>query len=388
MQLTTDGLKAYLDAVEGVFGVDLDYTRLMKLCGQTPHPPVRGLRATGASCAGLGLYGTRTAMLTRRSLLAAGLATIAPAALRPALAAGTQESFAAFLAGVRKDARRIGVSQATLDRAFAGIHVNQRVIDLDHHQPEFTFTWQQYRSRIVSESRVANGRAQLVRNRDLLNRVAERYGVPAGIIIGIWGLESDYGRETGGFNVIEALATLSWEGRRAAFFRSELMDALRILQSGDITPAQMTGSYAGAMGQTQFMPDSFLKYAVDYSGTGRRDIWNDLGCVFASTANYLAREGWQRGIPWGEAARLPPGFDPSLAGRDNRRPLGDWTRFGVARMGAAAVPDGTQTAVILPGGAGDEAFLAYYPSFLAIRRYNPSDFYCICIGLIGDRVAA
>jgi len=224
--------------------------------------------------------------------------------------------------------------------------------------------------------------------RALLDRVAAQYGVPAGIILGIWGLESDYGAATGGFNVIEALATLSWEGRRAAFFRSELMDALRILQSGDITAAQMTGSYAGAMGQTQFMPDSFLKYAVDYSGTGRRDIWGDFGCVFASTANYLAREGWQRGIPWGEIVRLPAGFDPSLAGREHRRPLKEWVDRGVAPTGSVPVPMTTLTAVILPDGAGGEAFFAYHPNFQAIRRYNPSDFYCISVGLLGDRVAA
>jgi membrane-bound lytic murein transglycosylase B len=323
-------------------------------------------------------------MLTRRALLAAAslAGAVAPAA------AQTATSFAAFIAGVRRDAQRAGIAPATLDRAFANVHANQRVIELDRHQPEFTLTWEQYRSRIVSDARVAKGRALYGRNRALLDSVAVRYGVPAGIVMGIWGLESDYGAATGGFNVIEALATLSWEGRRAAFFRSELMDALRILQSGDITAAQMTGSYAGAMGQTQFMPDSFLKYAVDYSGTGRRDIWNDLGCVFASTANYLAREGWQAGLPWGEIARLPAGFDPSLAGRDNRRPLGEWTRLGVARLGGAPVPAATPTAVILPGGAGSEAFLAYHPNFLAIRRYNPSDFYCISVGLIGDLVAA
>jgi membrane-bound lytic murein transglycosylase B len=321
-------------------------------------------------------------MLTRRSLLAVPLAaTAAPAAAQSG-------SFAAFVAGVRRDAQRAGISPATFDRAFANVHVNQRVIDLDHHQPEFTLTWEQYRSRIVSDARVARGRALYARNRALLDRVTDRYGVPGGIIMGIWGLESDYGVATGGFNVIEALATLSWEGRRAAFFRSELMDALRILQSGDITADRMTGSYAGAMGQTQFMPDSFLKYAVDFSGTGRRDIWNDLGCVFASTANYLAREGWQASLPWGEIARLPPGFDASLAGRENRRPLGEWTRLGVTRLGGAPVPAGTATALILPGGAGGEAFLAYHPNFLAIRRYNPSDFYCISVGLIGDLVAA
>ncbi len=289
---------------------------------------------------------------------------------------------------MRRDARAAGITAAVLDRAFAGLQPNPRVIELDRHQPEFTLTWAQYRSRIVSDARVARGRQLLAQNRALLGAVAARYGVPAGIVVGIWGLESNYGQSTGGFNVIDALATLAWEGRRAAFFRAELMDALRILQSGDITLAQMTGSYAGAMGQTQFMPDSFLKYAVDYSGSGRRDIWNDLGCVFASTANYLAREGWQPGVPWGEIARLSPAFDPSLAGHDHRRPLAEWRRLGVGRTGAQPLPPTTPAAVLLPGGAGGEAFLAYQPSYRAIYRYNPSDFYCISVGLIGDLVTA
>jgi membrane-bound lytic murein transglycosylase B len=325
-------------------------------------------------------------MLTRRTILAT--APLAAAALASAPAWSADQTFTAFIAGVRRDAARNGISEAVLDRAFAGVHVNQRVIELDQHQPEFTLTWAQYRARIVSKDRVAKGRSVYGLHRDLLDRVAAQYGVPAGIIVGIWGLESDYGAETGGFNVIEALATLSWEGRRAAFFRSELMDALRILQSGDITPAQMTGSYAGAMGQTQFMPDSFLKYAVDYSGTGRRDIWGDFGCVFASTANYLAREGWRRGLPWGEPAHVPPGFDAALGGREHRRPLSAWQSLGVAPMGSIPVPPDTQAAILLPDGAGGEAFIAYHPNFLAIRRYNPSDFYCICVGLLGDLVTA
>jgi membrane-bound lytic murein transglycosylase B len=205
--------------------------------------------------------------------------------------------------------------------------------------------------------------------------------------MGIWGLESDYGRSTGGFNVIEALATLAWEGRRAAFFRSELMDALKILDHGDITPERMTGSYAGAMGQPQFMPDSYLKFAVDFSGTGKRDIWNDPGDIFGSVANYLARSGWSDRLPWGVAARLPGNFDPAMGGRDNRKKMEDWARLGVQPVGRALPPE-TMAAVILPGGAGSEAFLACHPNFLAIRRYNPSDFYCLSVGLIGDRVTA
>ena len=327
-------------------------------------------------------------MLKRRTFLELTVALAAAPAFAATAGAAESGDFAAFLAGMRRDARAAGISATVLDRAFAGLRPNPRVIDLDRHQPEFTLTWAQYRSRIVSDARVARGRQLLAQHRTLLDAVASRYGVPAGIVVGIWGLESNYGQSTGGFNVIDALATLAWEGRRAAFFRSELLDALRILQSGDIAPEQMTGSYAGAMGQTQFMPDSFLKYAVDYSGSGRRDIWNDLGCVFASTANYLAREGWQRGLPWGEIARLPAGFDPALAGRQHRRPLADWQRLGVGRTGAARLPPTTLAALLLPGGAGGEAYFAYDPSFRAVYRYNPSDFYCISVGLIGDLVTA
>ncbi len=320
-------------------------------------------------------------MLYRRSLLAAAAITAA----RPSAAA--PDSFATLIAGVKAEARRKGIRQTTLDRAFLNVHVNQKVIDLDHHQPEFTLTWQQYRDRIVSDARIAHGRELYARHRALLAAVTNRYGVPPGVIMGIWGLESDYGQSTGGFNVIEALATLASEGRRTAFFRSELMDALTILDHGDIAPGQMTGSYAGAMGQPQFMPDSYLKFAVDFSGNGRRDIWNDPGDIFASVANYLAKSGWSDRLPWGVAARVSPGFDANLAGRENRRRLADWVGLGVQPVGPALPPD-TTAALILPGGPGGEAFLACHPNFLAIRRYNPSDFYCLSVGLIGDRVTA
>jgi len=319
-------------------------------------------------------------MLDRRSLLAGAAIAVA----RPS-AAATNDSFPTFVAGVKAEARRAGIRQTTLDRAFAGVRVNQKVIDLDHHQPEFTLTWPQYRDRLVSDARVARGRELYARYRTLLAAVTNRYGVQAGVIMGIWGLESDYGQATGGFNVIEALATLSWEGRRAAFFRSELMDALRILDHGDIAPGQMTGSYAGAMGQPQFMPDSFLKFAVDFSGNGRRDIWNDPGDIFGSVANYLAKSGWIDRLPWGVAAQVPADFDTSITGRDNRRRVVEWAAMGVRPVGVA-LPQDTLAALILPGGPGGDAFLACHPNFLAIRRYNPSDYYCLSVGLIGDRV--
>jgi membrane-bound lytic murein transglycosylase B len=334
-------------------------------------------------------------MLTRRTLIAAApavamlpsLAAAQQPAPKPALTMPPLESFQPFIAGVKAEAARAGIKQTTLDRAFAGVRVNQRVIELDRRQPEFTMTWEQYRSRIVSEDRVARGRVLYGQHRALLARVTERYHVPPGVIMGIWGLESNYGQSSGGFNVIEAVATLAWEGRRAAFFRSELMDALKILDSGDVPAAQMIGSYAGAMGQPQFMPDSFLKFAVDFSGTGKRDIWNDIGDVFGSVANYLAKSGWSDRLPWGVAARLPPGFDTTQTGRDHRKPVAEWARMGVQALGNGLPPDAV-AAVIQPGGAGEEAFLACHPNFLAIRRYNPSDFYCLSVGLIGDRVTA
>ncbi len=323
-------------------------------------------------------------MLDRRSLLTALTAVVI------ARNADAAESYSAFLASVAAQARRAGIRQATLNQALGGLQgPNLKVIQLDRHQPESTFTWQHYRDVIVSPTRVSKGRALYAQHRDLLAQVSDHYGVPAGILMGIWGLETDYGQFTGGFNVIDGLATLAWEGRRAAFFRSELMDALRILDAGDISAARMTGSYAGAMGQTQFMPDSFLKYAVDWSGTGRRDIWGDLGCVFASTANYLAREGWQRGLPWGERVIPPPGIDPYSIGHDHRMPVTEWVRLGVRRPDGTAPRYSAQAALLLPGGqSSPDAFLAYYPSYRALRSYNPPDFYCICVGLIGDLVVA
>jgi membrane-bound lytic murein transglycosylase B len=276
-----------------------------------------------------------------------------------------------------------------LERAFVGVHYNARIIQLDRNQPEFRKTWQQYRATAVSQARITRGRELFIKNRELLAAVSNQYGVTAGVIMGIWGMESDFGRFPGTTYVIEALTTLAFDGRRGAYFRAELMDALRILDHGDITPEQMTGSFAGAMGPTQFMPSSFWRFAVDFSGTGKRDIWNDLGDILASTANNLAKEGWRAEYPWGVRVLLPPGFDTVATGRDVKKPFGEWIRAGLRTLdGRVPGPPDALGAVILPGGPGDEAFLVYWPNFLAIRRYNPADFYCCAVGLIGDQVTA
>ena len=321
-------------------------------------------------------------MLTRR-LLTASIPFICVANAQAATG-----DFAGFLAGVRAEARRIGISATTLQRAFAGVAPNGKVLERDRHQPEFTLSWAQYRALLITDKRIDAGRAAVRDNLSLMSAVQARYTVGAGVVTGIWGLESSFGTQTGDFHVVEALATLAWEGRRASFFRPELMAALRILDHGDITPAGMTGSYAGAMGQPQFMPTSYLRYAVDFSGHGRRDIWNNRPDVLASIANYLAQSGWRGSQGWGQQVVVPQGFDLNDSGRTVSRPLADWARAGVRpRDGRWTATADTHTSVLLPDGLSGEAF-AVYPNFAAIRRYNPSDFYAIAVGLLGDMVTA
>jgi len=319
-------------------------------------------------------------MLTRRSALAAAV----PAVLAgPARAAN---SFQAFVAEVYAEAAADGIRRDVLDAAFAGVEPNQAVIQKDRRQVEFNMTWPQYRALVVSDQRIADGRVAVAANRAWLVRADSYFRVAAPVIAGIWGVESNFGVLTGNYKVVEALATLGWEGRRAAFFRSELVAALRILNDGDIGPAGMTGSYAGAMGQPQFMPTSYLRLAVDFDGDGRRDIWNSKADVLGSIANFLAHSGWRQGEPWGQPVRLPPGLVPM--GREERRPLAEWARMGVVPTGDRWAASGdAPAAVVAPDGPGGETFLVFN-NFAAIRRYNPSDFYAIAVGLVGDWVTA
>jgi membrane-bound lytic murein transglycosylase B len=324
-------------------------------------------------------------MPTRRFLLASAIpaSLSVPASAARALAAHGDD-FAAFLTSIQAEARSAGIRPATLDRAFAGVVPNQKVLDRDRHQPESTWTWARYRSVVVNDKRIADGRQAVTANRALFQRVAQYYGVGAGVIAGIWGVESNFGAGTGDFRVVEALATLAWEGRRASFFRSELIAALKILDHGDVAPSGMTGSYAGAMGQPQFMPTSYLRYAVDFEGNGRRDIWTSKADVLGSIANYLARSGWRANETWGQEVNAPPGVD--AFGRDTKRTLSEWSRAGVRPVnGQWAAATDTPAGLVAPDGAGGEAFVVF-SNFSAIRRYNPSDFYAIAVGLIGDQV--
>ena len=318
--------------------------------------------------------------MRRRTLL--GVLAAAPVAAR----ARESDSFDGFVAGVKAEARRAGVRESTLEAAFAGVGPNQKVIDADRKQPETTMTFARYRVFTTSDKRVARGKEAYATYRTLFSHVAERYRVDVQPIAGIWGLESNFGTDTGSYNVIEALSTLAWEGRRASYFRGELIAALKILDHGDVPPGRMLGSYAGAMGQPQFMPSSYLRLAVDFEGTGKRDIWGSRPDVLGSIANYLSVSGWKYGEPSSQQVRVPPDLQASAVGRDVRKPLGEWTRLGVRRPdGSVFTRSDPVGAVVMPDGAGGDAFMVY-SNFNAIRRYNASDFYALSVGLLGDLV--
>ncbi|WP_323991004.1 MULTISPECIES: lytic murein transglycosylase [Nguyenibacter] len=326
-------------------------------------------------------------MTGRRDFLISAASGAVLAAAAPLRARASQAgSYAAFLAGIRADALAQGLSPSIVGRALALEAPNARVLQLDQHQPEFTLTWAQYRQRVLTAKKLADGKAASAMRMGLLRAVSRRYGADPQPLMGIWGLESAYGTRTGSFRITDALATLAYDGRRASFFRAELMNALRILDHGDVAPENMTGSYAGAMGQPQFMPSAYLRYAVDYAGNGRRDIWTSEPDVFGSIANYLGRCGWVPGEPWGQEIAVPPVLAQSELGRGAVRTLGEWMDRGVTRLdGRRFSRTDIRGAVIRPDGPGGEAFMVYR-NFSVIRRYNPSDFYALAVGLLGRDV--
>jgi membrane-bound lytic murein transglycosylase B len=322
-------------------------------------------------------------MLDRRHVLGGVVLLAAPEALARR---ARSDDFDSFLGGVRAEARGKGVSQATLSRALSGLRPNQRVIELDRRQPEGAMSWEEYRDRImVSPTRIANGQRNYADNLALLRSIEARFRVSPRVIVAIWGVETNFGGNTGGFSVIEALATLAWEGRRASFFRQELLAALRVLDGGHITPARMTGSWAGAMGQPQFMPTNFERMAVDFDGDGRRDIWDSRADALASIAHYFQRSGWREGEPWGRAVLPPPGFAPEAADTDGRRSLRDWARMGFRNQDGSPLPaSDLEAALVLPSRGAGQIFLGHH-NLRVIRRYNSPVNYGLAVGLLSDQ---
>lgn len=279
-----------------------------------------------------------------------------------------------------------GITEATRKLAFDNVRFLPRVIEADRAQPEFTRTVWDYLDGAVSAQRVARGRTLLLQMREHIAPQAARYGVPAEVLVAIWGMESSYGSFMGDIPTIDALATLGFEGRREAWARSQLLAALQILQNGDIDRMHMVGSWAGAMGQTQFLPTSFLAHAVDADGDGRRDIWGSLPDVMASTAHFLAQSGWQSGQPWGTEVRLPPGFDYARADDSVRQSTAAWVRDGVQPVDRNGLPDFEDGAILLPAGARGPAFLVG-ANFRTVLKYNHSTSYALAVHLLAQRFA-
>lgn len=296
------------------------------------------------------------------------------------------QKFARWLLEFSTTARAAGIIDATLQDAFDKVRFIPRVIELDSAQPEFTRTVWDYLDSALSTQRISRGQDELGQLRPVVEPIAAHYGVPAEVLVAIWSMESNFGGNVGDIPTIDALATLGFEGRREQWARGQLLAALKILQNRDIDRAQMIGSWAGAMGQTQFLPSNFLAYAVDADGDGRRDIWNSLADVMASTANFLASSRWQVGQPWGLEVRLPPGFDYARADADLRQPTTQWTDEGVQAMDGAPLPALADSSILLPAGARGPAFLVG-TNFRAILRYNKSTSYALGVALLAQRLA-
>jgi membrane-bound lytic murein transglycosylase B len=295
-----------------------------------------------------------------------------------------QQSFEEWRDSFRKEALQAGISQQVFDKAFAGVTPDPSIITADRSQPEFTRPVWQYLDGALSSQRVSGGRNLLDQHQATLNDIEARYGVDRNTLVAIWGLESSYGQIMGDKGVIRSLATLAHEGRRPGFAKSQLLAALEILQHGDVRADQLRGSWAGAMGQTQFIPTTYNTHAVDFDGDGRRDIWTSSADALASAAHYLQASGWKAEQPWGFEVSLPEGFDYALADSAIRKPLGEWRQLGLSGLPSGTVADDASASLLLPAGYRGPAFLVL-DNFRAILRYNNSSSYALAIGLLSER---
>lgn len=320
-------------------------------------------------------------------LLAATLLCGAANAQGPASVPAADVPFADWLKTLREEATAQGIRPETVTAALPDtLAPIPKIIDLDRKQPEFSLTFDQYLNRIVSPARVQTGRARLAENRQLLTEIGRKHGVQPRFIVALWGIETNFGQLTGGFEVIPALVTLAHDGRRSAYFRKELLNALKIVDEGHIPLSRFTGSWAGAMGQCQFMPSSFLSFAVDHDGDGHKDIWQNRADVFASIASYLKNHDWDATKTWGRKVRLPQGFDPALAAPEMRKPLSEWAKLGVTAASGAALPQTPlDAALVLPAGPSGPAYLVY-DNFTRIMSWNRSTFFALAVGELADRI--
>ncbi len=322
---------------------------------------------------------------------AAATVTDAPTSTTPKYqgieVAQTQAGFEQWVKSFRAKALARGISARTYDRAFKGVKLNTRVIASDRKQAEFSRQIWDYLDTATSPKRVKNGKAMVKKHKKLLRRIENTYGVEWSVVVAIWGLESSYGSNMGDINIVEALATLAYEGRRQKFGENQLLTALKIIQKGDITPNRMLGSWAGAMGHTQFIPTSFDALAVDFTGDGKRDVWNPRkpDDALASTANYLKRNGWTKGQPWGVEVKLPKGFNYGNASLKVKATPARWAELGVVQVNGKRIPNKGKAAILLPAGADGPAF-AVFNNFFVIKRYNNANSYAMAVGHLADKI--
>lgn len=298
-----------------------------------------------------------------------------------------EEGFAAYVEQIKQEALADGYSAETLETAFAGVQFYQRSVKADRNQPEFKLTLDTYLPRAVPEWKAKKAVEMYAEHRELLEKIGAEYGVQPRFIVALWGIETNFGSFTGGMDVISALTTMAYEGRREEFFKKELWHALTIVQEGHIPIDQMKGSWAGAMGQAQFMPSSFMSYAVDYDGDGRKDIWGSQGDVFASAANYLKSVGWRDDVTWGRQVQLPEDFDAELASLKVKKPLAEWQALGVRRYDGGDLPvrDDIEASVVIPDDQQGRVFLAY-SNYDALMRWNRSHYFVAAVGYLSDRI--
>lgn len=302
----------------------------------------------------------------------------------PGYAQNPDTDYKAWLENFKKQALKEKISPETLSKALADMQPLPKVLELDARQPESTLTFDTYLARTVTPVRIKKGRELMKEHRTLLKKISKKYSVPAPYIVALWGMETDFGRDTGGFSVPNALLTLAYNGRRSEYFRGELLHALHVIDEGHIEAKNMTGSWAGAMGQNQFMPSTFRHFAVDFNEDGRRDIWTTLPDVFASTANYLASSGWRKNQTWGREVRLPPGFDKTLVGLKLRKNLSTWRHLGVVRVNGKPLPRADFLgSVVIPGQDGTRAFLVYN-NFHTLLQWNRSSYFATAVGTLAE----
>lgn len=304
----------------------------------------------------------------------------------PAFGAQAADPYAACLSQLRGPAQKAGVSAATFDTHTKGLLPDMAVIDLLDAQPEFKTPIWDYMAGLVDDERVADGQAGMARWQADLARAASRYQVDPATIAAVWGVESNFGRTLGGRPLLTSLSTLSCFGRRQAYFRGEFFSTLKIIQDEHIAPERLVGSWAGAFGQTQFMPSTYLRLAVDFDGDGRRDLVDSVPDALASTANFLKRAGWNPQLVWGYEVRLPAALDTAGAGRKNKRAMSAWAKLGVTRADGQALPAGdTPAGLLLPAGRKGPAFLVTR-NFDALYSYNAAESYALAIAHLSDRL--